>query len=98
MNLPGDTFVTDDLDSDRWWTVDTFDFAKICEEYEERRTGKRKSNRTFTLQLEGATYLFRYKENEKCDDEKDEKLARKMMLRHLKSSKIEKYLQENMKQ
>lgn len=65
MNLPGDTFVTDDLDSDRWWTVDTFDFAKICEEYEERRTGKRKSNRTFTLQLEGATYLFRYKENEK---------------------------------
>ena len=42
--------------------------------------------------------LNRYKENEKCDDEKDEKLARKMMLRHLKSSKIEKYLQKNMKQ
>lgn len=65
MNLPGDTFVTDDLDSDRWWTADTFDFAKICEEYAERRTGKRKSYRTFTLKLEGATYLFRYKENEK---------------------------------
>ena len=42
--------------------------------------------------------LNRYKENEKCDDEKDEKLAKKMMLRHLKSSKIEKYLQKNMKQ
>ncbi len=40
--------------------------------------------------------LSRHKENEKCDDEKDEKLARKMMLRNLKSSNIEKYLKEKL--
>jgi hypothetical protein len=38
--------------------------------------------------------LSRYKEGEKCDDEEDERLARKMMLHHLRSPKIKKYLEE----
>ena len=41
--------------------------------------------------------LGRYKEGEKCDDEEDDRLAKKMMLANLRSRKIEKYIQESKK-
>ncbi len=81
---------------------DTEEFRKnlykaVCD-FAKRQKNNDRAVRDWAWYIYDQKVLNRYKENEKCDDEKDEKLARKMMLRHLKSSKIEKYLQENMKQ
>lgn len=66
------------------------DFAK-------RQMNNGKSVKNWAWYIYDQKILSRYKENEKCDDAKDERLARKMMLDNLMSSEIEKYLRESTK-
>lgn len=63
LNLPDNTPVTDDIESERWRTATAFDFAKICREDTERETDNTKSHNSYTLRLEGGTYQFFYKED-----------------------------------
>lgn len=70
---------------------------KAVRDFAKRQKANDRAVREWAWYIYDQKVLNRYKENEKCDDEKDEKLARKMMLRHLKSSKIEKYLQKSTK-
>lgn len=67
---------------------------KAVRDFAERQKTNKRAVRDWAWYIYDQKVLNRYKEGEKCDDEQDEKLARKMMLKNLRSSKIEKYLKQ----
>lgn len=66
-------------------------YNAVCD-FAKRQKANDRAVRDWAWYIYDQKVLSRYKENEKCDDAEDERLARKMMLKNLRSSKIEKYL------
>ena len=82
MNLPDNTPVTDDIESERWRTAAAFDFAKICKEEAESETESNRSRNSYTLKLEGGTYQFFYKKDGREYGPRSAKQMMKLNLDH----------------
>ena len=67
---------------------------KAVHDFADRQKTNKRAVSDWAWYIYDQKVLNRYKEGEKCDEEQDEKLARKMMLKNLRSSKIEKYLKQ----
>lgn len=95
---------TYDLDKEKFiYTLcDTKEFRKnlykAVRDFAKRQKANDRAVRDWAWYIYDQKVLSRYKENGKCDDAEDERLARKMMLKNLRSSMVEKYIKENMKQ
>ena len=63
------------------------DFAK-------RQKANERAVRDWAWYIYAQKVLNRYKEGDECDDEQGKKLAKKMMLKNLRSSKIENIFRE----
>lgn len=69
-------------------------YNAVCDFAERQKTNER-AVEDWAWYIYDQKVLSRYKEDEKCDDEEDERLARKMMLKNLKSPIIKRDLQDS---
>ena len=83
---------TKDSEQNNWLKKRAEMYAAI-RDFAKRQKINERAVRDWGWYIYAQKVLNRYKEGDECDDEQAEKLVKKMMLKNLRSSKIEKYIQ-----